>query len=393
MRRVLFISHNASRTGAPFLLLQVLRWLRANTDWHLEIVLRESGPLLEEFKAIGPTFVFDNERPLAVSGVNWLSRFRRRLDLRARKSKLISAGFDLVFSNTATNGIVLDFLSALKCPVISSIHELQYDLTTVVSAENKRRLFNRTDLFIAGSEAARQNLIWNHQVNQEKVKTLHDFISVDQYPTPLDGIGRQKIKAQLGIAAETLLVCAAGTITWRKGPDLFVQLALHTHAMRPDLQVHFLWIGANPGDRDFVRLQHDIQFTGLSDRLTLLPATSDYLQYIESSDIFTLMSREDCFPLVMLEAALRSKPILCFEGGGGGPEFVGTDAGLTAPYLNTAELARRVIELCDDEERRTILGRNAQVKVLRDHDVAQAATQIKTTIERIATTRANVPAR
>jgi hypothetical protein len=47
-RRVLFVSHQASRTGAPILLLHFLRWLRANTS-NFEIVVRLGGELSGKF--------------------------------------------------------------------------------------------------------------------------------------------------------------------------------------------------------------------------------------------------------------------------------------------------------------------------------------------------------
>ena len=48
-RRILFVTRDASRTGAPFLLLYLLRWLRENTKLDFHVVVGRTGPLDSEF--------------------------------------------------------------------------------------------------------------------------------------------------------------------------------------------------------------------------------------------------------------------------------------------------------------------------------------------------------
>src|SRR5262245_56080071 len=65
-KRVLFISHEASRTGAPIVLLHFLRWFKRNTDIPFMVLVRESrgamGELLQEFDSLGPLFMLNGER-------------------------------------------------------------------------------------------------------------------------------------------------------------------------------------------------------------------------------------------------------------------------------------------------------------------------------------------
>ena len=41
--KILFICHDACRTGAPLLLLNMLRWLKANSDLSFEVLLMKDG--------------------------------------------------------------------------------------------------------------------------------------------------------------------------------------------------------------------------------------------------------------------------------------------------------------------------------------------------------------
>ena len=55
--KVLFISHEASQTGAPFALLQELKYLRDNhKDIECEVLMLWRGDLFDEFKKLFPTF-------------------------------------------------------------------------------------------------------------------------------------------------------------------------------------------------------------------------------------------------------------------------------------------------------------------------------------------------
>ena len=55
--RVLVASHDASRTGAPLLLLTFLSWLRRETDAEVQLVLWRGGPLVEAFAEVAEVTV------------------------------------------------------------------------------------------------------------------------------------------------------------------------------------------------------------------------------------------------------------------------------------------------------------------------------------------------
>jgi glycosyltransferase involved in cell wall biosynthesis len=93
-------------------------------------------------------------------------------------------------------------------------------------------------------------------------------------------------------------------------------------------------------------------------------------------DVFTLTSREDPYPAVVLEAAALGKPIVCFQQSGGAPEFVEGDCGFVVPYLDVEAMAGRIAELLDDDDLRTRLGEAARRKVGMQHDLNRVAPRI-----------------
>ena len=107
---ILFVSHDASRTGAPIALLTFLKWLRANTDYRFEVLLGSGGALEPAFESVAPTTTADIAagRHLGHLSANipqvvlnaW--REKRLRSLARRLSKV-----DLVYSNTLQNGALL----------------------------------------------------------------------------------------------------------------------------------------------------------------------------------------------------------------------------------------------------------------------------------------------
>jgi glycosyltransferase involved in cell wall biosynthesis len=103
--------------------------------------------------------------------------------------------------------------------------------------------------------------------------------------------------------------------------------------------------------------------------------------YYDASDIFLLTSREDPFPLVMLEAASRSLPIVCFANSGGAPEFVEKDAGLIVPDFNTDKMAEEVMRLLSLPELRSSMGKAGQQKILNRFTLEIGAPKLARVIQ------------
>jgi glycosyltransferase involved in cell wall biosynthesis len=121
---------------------------------------------------------------------------------------------------------------------------------------------------------------------------------------------------------------------------------------------------------------------GVSGKVHWTGEVADPERYFPEFDVFALVSREDPFPLVCLEAALQGKPSLCFAGGGGMPELIEEDAGIVVPYLDVQAMAGHVVELVKNPALRMKLGKRARAKVLERHTVEQAGPMILKVIER-----------
>jgi glycosyltransferase involved in cell wall biosynthesis len=123
--------------------------------------------------------------------------------------------------------------------------------------------------------------------------------------------------------------------------------------------------------------------SGLKNIVHFVGETSNVIPYFEASDVFLLTSREESLSLVMLEAALCEKPIICFDQSGHPPEFVEQDAGFVIPGFDSIKMGDSLIELLSNPGLCRRLGMVAKYKVSARYDFGVNACKIADIIESV----------
>jgi glycosyltransferase involved in cell wall biosynthesis len=214
-------------------------------------------------------------------------------------------------------------------------------------------------------------------VSADRLDVVHESI-----PAQADA-GGEDLRAELGLAADTFVVGAAGKLGWRKGSDLFVQIASLVQNESRGREIRFLWLGGGaPGAEAYEELLHDVRLLGLEQTVTHLPGRADPAPFFRTLDVFLLPSREDPYPLVGLEAAAAGVPMICFAHAGGMPEFVEHDAGFVVPYLDLPAAAEAILGLHAEPGLRRKMCACAREKVRARHDISVAGPQLLAAIMR-----------
>ncbi len=376
--KILFISHSADRTGAPMVLLYFLQWLKANTDLAFDVLVGDSGELLPDFRALAPTRVLDWRPSLRgrllrkILGPDRYSQWQNMLFQRRFRGR----AYDLVYANTVCNLREMALLSDLGLPVICHVHELHLSLDFFAGHDAFLKIAPRIQHFIADAKAVREYLLKDWSIPESKISLVHAFVIDRRIDVDWKRETRAITRRKLGVSENEILVGACGTLDWRKGTDLFVQVARLVRHSEGGEKIRFLWVGGKAGTADFVKFQHDVKFCGLSEAVTVIETCPNYLDYFAAMDIFALTSREDPFPLVMLDAASLELPMVCFAESGGGPEFIGEHAGLAAPYLDVSSFAEHVLTLARNPEMRRQIGAVAAQKVRSRFTVEHQAPKL-----------------
>ncbi|MGQ9661505.1 MAG: glycosyltransferase family 4 protein [Kiritimatiellia bacterium] len=383
--RILVVSHQASRTGAPFALLHFLRWLRTNTNLDFEVLLQEDGPLRKDFEAVGKTVVDTllerrvkrnlGQRILRKVGLAYQDDYR--FDPLVRTFRKGEIG--LVYANTVANVPLLVRLQYLNAPLLLHVHEMEF---TIRRHGGWHQMHCSAACYIAASQAVKDNLIERYGIPAERIHVVHEFIPVDCVLPSANA--RCQVRERLGIPQEAVVVGGVGADWWRKGGDLFLQVAHRVRNLEKRKNIHFLWVGMMEQGQSLEQIKYDVKQCHLVPGYWHVPLTDTPFDYYAAMDMLVTISREDPFPLVNLECAALGLPILCFEGAGGSAEFVEQDAGFVVPYLDLAEMARRVIQLADKPDLRVALGQKAAAKV-QQYDVTAAGPRILAIIRGLLT--------
>lgn len=355
-QKILFISHEASRTGAPIVLLNLIKWIKENTDQQFDILLLNDGPLRPEFELLGETFVatkITGEFTFAGTVKKKVFGWSKN-DYRKKCASYFSAkGYSLIYGNTILSLPLLEiFKQAFGIKTICCVHELSFALNYLFTKQYLEENLKRMDLVIAVSNAVKQNLIGEYNLSEKQVALFFEFIE-----TSNEARTDQKIsKDELGISPGEFIIGAGGTPEWRKGTDLLIPLTVALTNNFPDLKFKIVWLGGYPENTFFKQLRYDAQKCGIEEKIILLENKDNPLDYINLFDVFVLLSREDPFPLIVLEAALLKKPIIAFEKAGGIPELIEQGAGLLAGYLDITAVAGLIYKLSADTELTKKLG-------------------------------------
>ena len=368
---IIFVGHDASRTGAPMSLLRIVEWFASNTSHPLSVILRNGGSLEAEYAKHAAVQVWDQPYPTLWDPRRLVNKALRRLGhvdtaLLSRHQASIVRGLSArtvgaIFSNTGLVGPILAALrSALDVPVVSRIPELEAYMRKNNVDGSVDQVLALSDHFVAVSQAVKDNLVRRHAVAPERITVVHGACAAARLPR-----GTARLREKLGIPENAFVVGGCGTLDWRKGIDLFIQVA-NRAAKSPDCAgVYFCWIGAFVSESSSIELRREIELHSLGGRLFFLGEVPDTAPSLAELDLFLLTSREDPFPLVMLEAARQAVPIVCFEGSGGATEFVDDTIGAAVPMLDVTAMAQAVCDLKVAPERRAALAEAAHRRSLR----------------------------
>lgn len=405
--RVLFVSHEATRTGAPLMLLWCLRWMRDHSDLDFSVVLRQGGELASEFAKVAPVSLVYGEPPgtrtpqrvlrrlgwadqalkptPTVSALERLIRVpaRRAVVRQLRRRVTGDPPPELVYLNSVNSSAVLPLIAS-SARIITHAHELSYNFRYLRRYEPRtlEQMLARTDQYVAASYAVKRALTDDLGVDPNKIEVSYECLPIDELSGNPAVVSDER--KDLGLSAETLVVGSVGVVGWRKGPDLFIQVAKRVVELLPDTRdVAFIWVGPTAawGDWWEGQLQHDLEQTGLGPRVHFIGPRHDAREVMALFDVFALTSRSDAFPLVCLEAAELQKPVVCFDAGGM-TEFLPTGERLVLPYLDVDGMAGRIAELLESESERRSLGEGLRRRVRQHHQVSDIAPALLNIIQR-----------
>ncbi len=351
---VLVVSHEASRTGAPILVLTLARRLRERHN--VIALLLGGGPLILDFKTHCDVVIEPFERSLDPAIVNW-----------SLQKLLGAARLSYAIVNSVESRAVLPLLAQLFVPTVALIHEF-------ASYTRPRHAVPLSVLW--ASEVVFSAAVVAEDAQREcEALVRHPPLILQQgrpdIPAPAissEGYANERARVAAlfrpaSVPDDAVIVLGAGTVQLRKGVDLFLACAKSVRQLAPQKAFRFIWVGHGfDPDHDAgysVYLQDQLTRAGLQDVVSFVGELEHIERAYELADILLLSSRLDPLPNVAIDAMSYQIPIVCFDQTTGIADALrggGLEADCVAPYLDVEHAARLLVRLIDDQCHRLRIG-------------------------------------
>jgi glycosyltransferase involved in cell wall biosynthesis len=357
---VLYIHSSSDLYGSDICLLNLVQALPNRV--RPIVVLPEEGPLSEKLRSSGidvrhiplPVPRRYYFHPRRIHRLGWF--FVEMLSSWRKIRRLIrSESVDLVHLNVSI--LLFPAWIARSCgkPVIIHSREI---LSPRPWARLVLRMIERAaDVLICVSTAAQQQF-----TDTRKTVVLHDGLA------PGDAVeSGSGLREEFGILDDALCVGTIGRINQIKGHDIFIRAAHKVIERFPNTR--FFIVGDvyknNVGIRENLkRLAGDL---GMAERMVFTGFRSDTDRFFELFDVFVLASRQpESFGMVLLEAMMKSKPVVSTAHGGPLDIVVPGVTGFLVPPEDPDGLADRIGALLADRELREAMGRKGRERVLTE---------------------------
>jgi glycosyltransferase involved in cell wall biosynthesis len=89
-------------------------------------------------------------------------------------------------------------------------------------------------------------------------------------------------------------------------------------------------------------------------------------KHLDKLDVFMLSSREDTYPLVVVEAASLGVPTIYFDQSGGIYDFIDAQSGIRVDYLDVQAMANAIEQLKNDPVLLKQFALNVKVRFLEE---------------------------
>jgi glycosyltransferase involved in cell wall biosynthesis len=228
----------------------------------------------------------------------------RELIRLARRSQLIH-----VQGYSTKNILATAVAKALSRPLVMHLQTSKHDEPPTIKAQGALAwwAFSSADMYVAVSPGLRAAYL-AAGLPAAAIREIPNGVDAERF-APADPPTRDRLRAQLGIAADRPVVLFVGVMSPDKRPDL-----LYEAWSRLAHDSTLVFVGASDpglyelGDRLADKLRAAVQSAGLGSRVMFVPPTRRVEDYFRAADLFVMPSAREGLPIVLLEAMACGLP-------------------------------------------------------------------------------------
>lgn len=346
---VLFVTHEVSYTGAPLIILQLAKDMAAHHNVNPVLLTCRDGDMAADFERFAPTYsiVHGNDHHMMQQELDYLmAQLHQKTDIT------------LAYVNSVESRTVLPFMHKNGIErVVTLIHELGF-----YYPKNAWKIIdNHSDKIIFPANFVRESALANTPFPLSKIIVRGQGLLKPEILDADKESCRKKIRKELGLPTDSLIVLGCGAPIARKGIDVFVTTAISTLNLLKDSPVYFIWLG--DGDFNLYKMwtQRDIEQSGWKKNIRFIGLRKNTIPYFAGSDVFFMTSKGDPFPCVVHEALAAGLPVVGFDNAGGFVDLM--DKEQLASYGDVGEATNILYKLCTNTEYRRLKSEDSKKKI------------------------------
>lgn len=338
-KKILYVGHDAGYYGAQLLSLYIIRELKERFKFDVVLVLKSGGPLEKEYAKHATVYNFSDPEYSQTKKYELIEN-------------LFQSGVEYAIVNTVICGDILGILHEKGVKTISLIHELPGTIKQYNAEENAKIIAEKADHIVFPSAFVQTKFNEIIQVPNDKISVHPQGLIRENEYRNRKKEARTVLRKNLGLPQDAHIVLAVGSGNLRKGIDLFFDVANRIQNKR----IYFVWVGdMAPEVQEMTSLR-----LSESDNVRVIPSTTEIALYYAGSDVYLLPSREDPFPIVVMESMAVGVPVVAFNNAGGFVDIVTSKTGVLVPFEDTPAMATAVENLLKNNVKLKKLGDESQ---------------------------------
>jgi glycosyltransferase involved in cell wall biosynthesis len=304
MIKILFFTPTGGQSGSEILISRMVSMLDKK-EFEAHVFLEKGN--IEHIDGFSKIYAnpFNNKRGI----FKYWYKIKNLITKRVYQSYILSIHKktkpDFWYINTVLMSHIAEIAVQNNIPFISHYHELPHIHFELVRFNHLKSMVENSILNIGNADCTCQILA---TMGAKNIKRVYPFLDT-KIDKPKQNSTKTKVRTTLSIPQDAFVWIISGAVTYAKGVEFLPLVAQKFN------NCHFVWIGGNTDSGSFFYTQ---KVVSQLENVHLVGSKNDedYQEYFSCGNGLLLLSLEESFGLVVLEAAQIGIPTVAINAGG-----------------------------------------------------------------------------
>lgn len=308
----------------------------------------QGGTLQPEFERLGiKVFVIEKKHKFDISQVFKVCRIIKREQIDLVQTTLFYADVIGALAAKLTGVDAVISWDTVSHPPDSHETRLRHKLSYQLCMRFVKRI-------VAVSEGVKKYLIEDRKIASKKIVIIHYGIDLSLFKSRNGFLDKRK-RSELGLPDHKIVIGTVARLEIQKGHRYLIAAA--PEIINKFSNVVFVFAGDGTLRQE---LETQVNELGLQENFRFLGFRKDVKELLFAFDVFVLPSLFEGLPNVILEAMASGRPIVA-TAVDGTPELIEhNETGLLVPPKSPHALQEQILNLLENEEKGSKLGRQAK---------------------------------